>query len=333
MTIARRRFTLAAAAAAILAGAALGTVAEAAQPKTIRLDWAYYNPVSLLLKDKGWLKQEFAGDDIAIQWTQSLGSNKALELLNSSSVDFGSTAGAAALLAKVNGNPIKAIYVYSKPEWTALVTRPGTGITKVADLKGKTVAAARGTDPYIFLIRALDGAGLTEKDVKIVLLQHPDGKNALLSKQVDAWAGLDPYMAQAELESGATLFYRNPDANTYGVLNVRQEFAEDHPELVERVLAVYEKARKYAIDHPDELKQALVKAAKLSDAVAQKQLGERTDLSDPVIGPKQRESILAAGKVLQKGGLIPADQSVESAVDGLIDPQYIQHVVKKLASL
>jgi len=52
-----------------------------------------------------------------------------------------------------------------------------------------------------------------------------------------------------------------------------------------------------------------------------------------VIGPKQRESILAAGKVLQKGGLIPADQSVESAVDGLIDPQYIQHVVKKLASL
>jgi len=99
------------------------------------------------------------------------------------------------------------------------------------------------------------------------------------------------------------------------------------------VLAVYEKARKYAIDHPDELKQALVKAAKLSDAVAQKQLGERTDLSDPVIGPKQRESILAAGKVLQKGGLIPADQSVESAVDGLIDPQYIQHVVKKLASL
>ena len=106
MTITRRRFTLAAAAAAIFVGVALGTVAEAAQPKTIRLDWAYYNPVSLLLKDKGWLEQEFAGDEIAIQWTQSLGSNKALELLNSSSVDFGSTAGAAALLAKVNGNPI-----------------------------------------------------------------------------------------------------------------------------------------------------------------------------------------------------------------------------------
>ena len=44
-------------------------------------------------------------------WTQSLGSNKALELLRSKSVDFGSTAGAAAFLGRANGNPIKSIYL------------------------------------------------------------------------------------------------------------------------------------------------------------------------------------------------------------------------------
>jgi sulfonate transport system substrate-binding protein len=333
MRITRRHFALGLAAVAAALAAGPGRPAAAAQPSTIRLDYAYYNPVSLLLKDKGWLEQELAVDGIAVQWTQSIGSNKALEFLNSGSIDFGSTAGAAALLGKINGNPIKAIYVYSKPEWTALVTRPDTGIAKVEDLKGKTVAAARGTDPYIFLLRALDRFGLTEKDVHIVLLQHPDGKNALLSGQVDAWAGLDPYMAQAEVESGARLFFRDPDLNTYGVLDVRQEFAEDHPELVERVLAVYEKARKYAVDHPDELKAILIKAAKLSDAVATKQLTERTDLHDPVIGPKQRDSILAAGLVLQKAGIIKRDETVESAVDGLIDPQYIERVIKKLASL
>ncbi|MFO1055907.1 MAG: aliphatic sulfonate ABC transporter substrate-binding protein [Dongiaceae bacterium] len=332
MRISRRRFTAGLAVATLFAAGPLAR-ARAAQPRTIRLDFAYYNPVSLLLKDKGWLEQEFAADGIDIQWTQSIGSNKALEFLNSSSIDFGSTAGAAALLGKINGNPIKSIYVYSKPEWTALVTRPDTGIARVEDLRGRTVAAARGTDPYIFLLRALDRFGLTEKDVKIVLLQHPDGKNALLSKQVDAWAGLDPYMAQAEIDSGAVLFFRDPDLNTYGVLNVRQEFAEEHPELVERVLGVYEKARKYAIEHPDELKADLIKAAKLSDAVASRQLGERTNLGDPVIGPKQRESILAAGLVLQKAGVIKPDETVESAVDGLIDPQYIERVVKKLASL
>ena len=158
----------------------------------MRIDYATYNPVSLVLKDKGILERELAKDGITVRWVQSLGSNKALEFLNAGSLDFGSTAGAAALIGKINGNPIKSIYVYSRPEWTALVTRKDTGIAKVEDLKGKRVAVTRGTDPHIFLVRALQKAKLTEKDVKLVLLQHPDGRTALERGDVDAWAGLDP---------------------------------------------------------------------------------------------------------------------------------------------
>ncbi|MFL5337107.1 MAG: ABC transporter substrate-binding protein, partial [Geminicoccaceae bacterium] len=128
---------------------------RAAGVDTVTLDWAYYNPVSLVLKRQGWLEEQLKKDGIQVQWVQSLGSNKALEFLNAGSLDFGSTAGAAALLAKVNGNPIQTVWVYSKPEWTALVTRPDTGITKVEDLKGKRVAVTKGTDPYIFLLRAI----------------------------------------------------------------------------------------------------------------------------------------------------------------------------------
>jgi sulfonate transport system substrate-binding protein len=147
--------------------------------ETIKLDWAYYNPLSLVLREKGLLEEEFKKDGIKIEWAQSLGSNKALELLRSKSVDFGSTAGAAALLGRANGNPIKAIYVYSDPEWTALVTRPDSGIRRIQDLKGKRVAVTQGTDPHIFLLRALNSVGLTEKDIELVPLQHPDGKTAL----------------------------------------------------------------------------------------------------------------------------------------------------------
>src|SRR6202041_1945031 len=137
----------------------------AAKPKSIRLDYAYYNPVSLVLKNKKFLEQDLAGEGVSVEWTQSLGSNKALELLNRKRIDFGSTAGAAALIGKANGNPIKAIYVYSRPEWTALVVRKDSPISKVEDLKGKKVAVTRGTDPHIFLLRALHEAGLTEKDI------------------------------------------------------------------------------------------------------------------------------------------------------------------------
>src|SRR5579872_238871 len=232
----------------------------AGKPSTINIDWATYNPVSMVLKEKGLLEKEFAKDGIGIRWVQTLGSNKALEFLNAGSIDFGSTAGAAALIGKINGNPIKSIYVYSRPEWTALVTMPNSPIKTVADLKGQRIAVTRGTDPHIFLVRALATAGLTEHDVKLVLLQHPDGRTALERGDVVAWAGLDPMMAAAELQSGAKLFYRNAAANTWGVLNVREAFAADNPELVRRVLATYERARRWSVEHPTELRALMVTA-------------------------------------------------------------------------
>jgi sulfonate transport system substrate-binding protein len=287
--------------------------------KEIRVDWATYNPVSLILKQKGMLEKEFAKDGIRIVWVQSAGSNKALEYLNAGSIDFGSTAGSAALVARINGNPIKSIYVFSRPEWTALVTTKNSKIATVADLKGKRVAVTRGTDPHIFLVRALLDAGLTEKDITPVLLQHADGKTALIRGDVDAWAGLDPMMAQAEIEDGARLFFRKPDANTWGILNVREQFLKDNPQTVQRVLATYEEARKYSLANYDELKKALVVATKLPDEVADKQLKERTDLSSSRIGAPQRDSILAAGAALQQAGVIDAKVDIKAALDQLID--------------
>lgn len=315
-----QRLLFAAITAAALAVAVDSRAAE--KIDEIKIDYAYYNPVGLLLKDKGWLEEELKKDGVKVRWVLSQGSNKALEFLNAKSLDFGSSAGAAALLARINGNPVKSIYVYSKPEWTALVTRGDSPIEKVADLKGKRIAATRGTDPYIFLARTLAANGLSEKDVKIVLLQHQDGRLALSKGDVDAWAGLDPLMAQAELDEGARLFYRNADINTWGVLNTREDFSASHPELIAKVLKAYEKARAFALANPAELKRVIAEQAKLSDAVAARQL-ERTGLATAAIGETQKSTIEGAGLALQRSGVIAADVDVRAATAALIDPSFV----------
>jgi sulfonate transport system substrate-binding protein len=315
--ISRRALALLSAMWVALPGAAIA--AEAL--KEIHIDWATYNPVSMVLKQNGLLEKEFAKDGIGIVWVQSAGSNKALEFLNAGSIDFGSTAGSAALVARINSNPIKSIYVYSRPEWTALVTTKDSKIATVADLKGKRVAVTRGTDPHIFLVRALLGAGLSEKDITPVLLQHADGKTALIRGDVDAWAGLDPMMAQAEIEDGAKLFYRKADANTWGILNVREQFLKDYPDIVRRVLATYEEARKYSLAHYDELKKTFMSVTKLPENVVDKQLKERTELTHSRIGTPQRESILAAGLALQQAGVVDSKVDVKANLDALIDDQ------------
>jgi sulfonate transport system substrate-binding protein len=310
-------------ASGVAASFASGLARAAGQPREIRIDWATYNPVSMVLKENGLLEKEFAKDGVGVRWVQSLGSNKALEFLNAGSIDFGSTAGGAALVGRINGNPIKSIYIYSRPEWTALVTRKETSIRRVEDLKGKRVAVTRGTDPHIFLVRALQSAGLSERDVAPVLLQHPDGKTALVRGDVDAWAGLDPMMAQAEVEDGARLFYRNKNANTYGVLNASESFLTQYPDLTRRVLASYEDARRHCIAHYDDEARIFERATKLPTDVVDIQLKQRTDLTFNRIGPEQRNTILQAGLALQQAGVVQASTDVTKTLDELIDDRYL----------
>lgn len=317
--VSRRDLLISRAAVTVLATLAAPSIGRTQGLRELRIDWATYNPVSMLLRDKGWLEEEFAADGTAITWVQSAGSNKALEFLNASAIDFGSTAGSAALVAKINGNPITSIYSYSRPEWTALVTRADTGISSAADLAGKTVAVTRGTDAHIFLIRALADQGLSERDITAVLLQHADGKTALIRGDVEAWAGLDPMMAAAEIEDGAKLFFRNPEANTYGILNTRDAFLAEQPEAVTRVLAVYERARQHALDHPEDLKAVTIAATGLAPEIIDIQLDQRTDLSQPRLGQAQHDTILAAGLALQQAGVIDPSVDIAGVVAGLID--------------
>jgi sulfonate transport system substrate-binding protein len=322
LRFARRDFLKAVAASAAISAAPFAvTNASAQTPREIRVDFATYNPVSLVLRERGILEKALAPEGVSVRWIQSAGSNRALEFMNAGSLDFGSTAGAAALIGRVNGNPIRSIYVFSRPEWTALVTTDKSGIAKVADLKGKRVAVTRGTDPHIFLIRALAEARLTERDVRLVLLQHQDGKLALERGDVDAWAGLDPLMAAAELESGAKLFHRKAADNTWGILNVREDFAQKNPALVRTVLKAYDEARAWALANPAELRKVLTDFTKLPEPVVARQL-ERTELNHGPLGQAQVDTIVAAGEALKLAGVLPATTDVPAQVDALFDRRF-----------
>src|ERR1700742_2230434 len=211
--------------ASVIAVAGCGSNAGNTASRDIHLDYAYYSPLSLVVRDQHLLEKR----GYNVTWVLSAGSNKANEGLRSRALDVGSTAGSAALVARANGSPIKAVDLYAGGEWTALLVTKDSPINSVADLKGKKVAVTKGTDPYFFLLQSLGTEGLSPSDIEIVNLQHADGKTALERGNVDAWAGLDPFMAQTVQQQGSRLVYRNPDFNSYGVLNVCEDFVAANP--------------------------------------------------------------------------------------------------------
>ena len=336
-TLARSAAVIAAAALA-LTGCAPAAPAESAASasaevvdrsgETLNIDFATYNPLSLIIKNFGFLDEELAESGIAINWVQSQSSADANSKLLAGALDVGSTAGSAALLARANGSPIKTIDVYSQPEWSALVVAPGSNITEVADLEGKSVAAKKGTDPYFFLLQALEEAGVEPESVTVQNLAHADGKAALFAGSVDAWAGLDPIMAGAETE-GAELIYRNVDFNSYGFLNATESFLSEKPDVAQAVVNAYERARAYIIENPDATYAVLAAASGLSTEVAKVVITERTLVDiNPVPGKKQTKLLANIGKVFVANGDVPTQAQVDQALDSLYDTTFIKRAVK-----
>ncbi|WP_438853588.1 aliphatic sulfonate ABC transporter substrate-binding protein [Agromyces sp. M3QZ16-3] len=317
----------AAATALLLSGCVAGenqpaeAVAEgdSLEGQALNIDFATYNPLSLIIKDQGWLEDE----GLEVTWVQSAGSNKANEALRAGAIDVGSTAGSAALLARANGSPIKTIDIYSQPEWSAIVAGPGSDIDEVADLEGRTVAATKGTDPYFFLLQTLEAEGLSPDDITVENLQHADGWAALQNGAVDAWAGLDPIMAGAE-ESGATLIYRNVDFNSYGFLNATESFLEEKPALAQAVIDAYERARAWAAENPQETAAILAEVAGLDESIASKVILERSNLDvDPVPGDAQVALLEKIGPVFVELGDVASQDQVDDALATLIDDSFV----------
>jgi sulfonate transport system substrate-binding protein len=303
---------------------------EATRPTELRLDYATYNLSSIVLKRKGWVDEELARDGIAVRWLLSQGSNKANEMLASGSLDLASTAGASALLARSNGVPLKVVYVYAKPAWTGIVVGPSSPIATVADLRGKKIAATRGTDAFFFLLRSLHAAGLAQSDVELVHLQHASGRTALARGDVDAWVGLDPMMASAELREHARIIYHNGDFNSFGTLNAREELLARHPELVQRVIGLYERARRWILEHPGEAAELLAAEGKLELDVATRQIRERTVLDRDVGVPGEalRAALHEVAPILRREKLVADGVDVEQALGELVAPAAAQAVIR-----
>ena len=293
----------------------------------LRIDYATYSPPSLVLKKQGSLEQALPGT--TIKWVYSAGSSNALNFLQGNSIDFGSTAGAAALLSRANGNPIKVVYIYEQPEWTALVVSKDSTAKDIRDLRGKKIAAQKGTDPYFFLLRTLNQAGLSQADIQYVNLPHADGRTALERGQVDAWSGLDPHMAASELQAGSKLIYRNKDFNTYGFLNSREDFLRKYPETTQKVIELYERAKKWIVDNPDQAAQILADEAQINLEVAKRELNDRMNFNTSGIPGEPHLSVLrAVVPIINAEQLANPGANVDKAVTDLVDASFAKAVLK-----
>jgi len=129
-------------------------------------------------------------------------------------------------------------------------------------------------------------------------------------------------MAASELDAGARLIYRNVGFNTYGFLNVREDFQARHPAELRRVIAGYERARRWILANTAEAARILSEEAKVSLQVALLQLKLRTDLSNPQPSAEHVKALQAAAPILLDEQLVKPGTDLNKVIADLVDVQF-----------
>ncbi|NTW69324.1 MAG: aliphatic sulfonate ABC transporter substrate-binding protein [Chlorobiaceae bacterium] len=324
----RRKITLKAVCAVVVEAAALCVLLLPLKiygeplPATLRMDYTNYNQLSLVLKKFGWLEKEFKRDNMPVQWIDSGKSIDGIDFLKNGTVDFASTDALGAFISKANGYPVKTVYMFSRPEWTMLLVTRDSPYNSIGDLKGKKIAALTASYPYYFLLRALHEAGLQKKDITILPLQLQEGLTALEQLRVDAWAAAEPFTATSRLERGCRAIYRSTECNSYGFLNTTESFAAQYPEVVARVIRIYELVRRWAVRHPDELAEIYADETGLSLPVAQLIISQ-IDLSHPLPNQKDLKILMDAAPLLEAENMIKQGTEVTRVIGDLVDYSYL----------
>lgn len=197
------RHTLARALTACFASAAAFALPAHAQetPVTIAISgWTGFAPLTLA-KEAGLFKKQ--GLDVTIKKIPQKDRHLAIA---SGDVQCAATTVETWVVWNANGVATTQIFQLDKSYGAdGMVVKPG--ITKISDLKGKTVAAsAPGTAPYFTLAWMLKKNGLTLKDVNIVNLEPQAAANAFIAgaAQIDAGMTYEPYLSavRAKPEAG-----------------------------------------------------------------------------------------------------------------------------------
>lgn len=256
-------------AAVVLFAVALGLLAaspikaEEAPPRVIRLagpgnaEGKPFGAGTLgILKDKGYLEQEFQKDGVTIEWQFPRGTGPAInEAFANGQLDFSSYGGLPNIVGRGAGLRTRVLAAYGTSP-TYIVARNGSGIEGIADLKGRKIALSRGTILQLSLASVLERQGLSEEDVQIFDLITADQISAIQSGDVDAVVGTSSSLSIVERGFGKLVFTTKgkiDPASNFGSFIVAEEFARKYPETTQRVLQAFLRAAYFSAQEENRL--------------------------------------------------------------------------------
>ncbi|WP_369391258.1 ABC transporter substrate-binding protein [Streptomyces sp. CG1] len=336
----KRTAVTASAAVLLLSLSACGGSAEAGSGSTITVTVGYQSrtintvTAGTLLRSLGSFEKQLNslhdGHTYKVDWQDYATGAPITAQMTAGKIDIGSMGDFPLLLnaarGKQLGHPTRLVSVTGynlRGGLNTVVTAPDSKLTSLEDLKGKKVSTSVGSAADGTLVRALQHAGIDpDKGISKLNQQPAVGASALSAGSVDAlsqfvaWPGLLAYQGEAKaLYDGAQL-----NLPTFHGVTAREDFAKQHPAVLEAFLKAQKEATDYLNTHPVAAAKKVAEATGLPPEVVYLYNGAHGIAAfDPAVKPqlvsalKQDVSVLKAAKL-----------TGDIDVDSFVDDQYVK---------
>ena len=299
---------------AALIGLAAANCALAADPQTLRIGYQKGSIALVLAKEHGLLEKRFASTQV--QWIEFPAGPQMLEALNIGALDVGSTGDIPPLFAQAAGADL--VYIGAEPAKPAaetILVRQDSPLHSVAELKGKKVAFQKGSSSHNVLLRALNKAGLSYKEIQPVYLTPADARAAFEQGSVDAWAIWDPYASLALSEGHTRLLADGAGLGLSGpVYTARRDFANSNAPFIHALLAELTEAEALTRTQREQSLQLLTRSMGLPEAVIARYVDNRPPSPILPIDEKIIAAQQATADLFFQNKLLPKAIDISKAV-------------------
>ncbi len=282
-------------------------------PVTLSLDWVPNTNHSgfYVAQEKGYYAEE--GLEVSIQIPADPAA--ALRQVATGHTEFGVSFQEEVTVSRANDIPVVSLGAIIQHNTSAFAALKETGITRPKDFEGKRYGSygLPLEPPVIEGLMRCDGADFGKVEFVDVGF---DAFPALVNKQVDfiwiflAWDGIQAELQGLELSTVPLYGSCIPDYYTPLIIAGETTIAE-RPEMVRRFMAATARGYEYAIAHPEEAAEILLKYAPENDPElvrrSQAWLSPRYQDDAPRWGLQQAEVWASFADWLYEQGLLPKE--------------------------
>ena len=308
----------------------------------VRVGYQVIPNAAALAKQRGAIEE--AMGDVPVEWSQFDSGSAVITAMTSGSIDVALAGTTAAATAIASDLPIQVIGIHDViAESESLVAKESSGISELADLRGKRVAVPFGSTTHFALLQALSDEGIPQEDVRILDMQPQEMVAAWDSENIDAGYVWEPSLGQM-VSNGGKIVLTSKDLLDRGIVTAdlivaTEEFVENHSDLATNYVRAIDDSVEFYRSNPDESATLVAEEIGLEPDVAANQMNglvwltAEEQLSPEYMGTTDNVGALAqtlkdTGDFMMGQGAIPSSPEL-SAYREKVNPEFWQQIAQQ----